>query len=520
MLAFRVQLVSFKMLCRGIFLFYLITETIASCAPPQSYKRIVIVGSGASGIAAATKLMLNGFHNVQILEAENRIGGRVNTVKFDDYLVDLGAQWIHGEKGNVVYEIVANMNLTDHSDPYKEEVFTSSGELIDSTMMKNLTDIYIELIDDIINVTVACQRSVGECFEAKLKEHFAVFPELNETMQEQLLWNFNMMQTSLDPADSWYDIAAQEYGEYQTCDGDQTVNWKERGYSTILDILMQKIPDPVNELPVMNKTVLNAEVTKIDYSGEDGKAKITTHDGREFIADHVIVTVSLGVLKEQHETLFNPPLPEYKVNSIKGLGYGYACKIFLAFNDTWFNPENMKNGGYRILWSKEEREELDRDPKRRWMAYALGFWVVEHKPRLLYVWVSGKGGRLMDKVTDDEVYDQCVELLNKFLSKHFNVSKPIGMIRSKWYQKHFRGTYSYRSLETVRTNSSAKQLSEPILKMEKPLILFGGEATNNHQFSTVHGAVATGWREAERLIDFYEKQLPECDDVHFGFKLL
>lgn len=84
MLAFRVQLVSFKMLYRGIFLFYLITETIASCAPPEFSTRIVIVGSGASGIAAATKLMLNGFRNVKILEAENRIGGRVNTVKFGE----------------------------------------------------------------------------------------------------------------------------------------------------------------------------------------------------------------------------------------------------------------------------------------------------------------------------------------------------------------------------------------------------------------------------------------------------
>lgn len=44
---------------------------------PRKNTRIVIVGAGAAGIAAASKLMENGFENVKILEAENRIGGRI-----------------------------------------------------------------------------------------------------------------------------------------------------------------------------------------------------------------------------------------------------------------------------------------------------------------------------------------------------------------------------------------------------------------------------------------------------------
>lgn len=41
--------------------------------------KIIIVGAGISGIAAATKLYENGFNDITILEAENRIGGRVYT---------------------------------------------------------------------------------------------------------------------------------------------------------------------------------------------------------------------------------------------------------------------------------------------------------------------------------------------------------------------------------------------------------------------------------------------------------
>lgn len=46
--------------------------------------RIVIIGAGPSGIASASKLFENGFKNVTILEAEDRIGGRVYTTKFGE----------------------------------------------------------------------------------------------------------------------------------------------------------------------------------------------------------------------------------------------------------------------------------------------------------------------------------------------------------------------------------------------------------------------------------------------------
>lgn len=54
-------------------------------------KRIIIVGSGASGIAAATRLIENGYKNIKILEAEERLGGRIHTIPFGDNVVDLGA---------------------------------------------------------------------------------------------------------------------------------------------------------------------------------------------------------------------------------------------------------------------------------------------------------------------------------------------------------------------------------------------------------------------------------------------
>lgn len=49
--------------------------------------------------------------------------------------------------------------------------------------------------------------------------------------------------------------------------------------------------------------------------------------------------------------------------------------------------------------------------------------------------------------------------------------------------------------------ASNADLAEPIKDSNGvPRLLFAGEATNSIHFSTVHGAIETGWREADRLI--------------------
>lgn len=79
--------------------------------------------------------------------------------------------------------------------------------------------------------------------------------------------------------------------------------------------------------------------------------------------------------------------------------------------------------------------------------------------------------------------------------------------RSKWHSNpHFCGSFAYYSLRSDADDASTALLASPILdKSKKPLIQFAGEATNPHFYSTVHGAIGTGWREAQRLIDSYTK---------------
>lgn len=112
--------------------------------------KIIIIGAGASGYAAACKLLENGFNNITILEAENRIGGRIDSVHFGDAIVDLGAQWCHGETKNTVYEMVKDFNLIQHSIcNYKDFLFVDSeGDFIDSKVSNKLIDLLFQLTYD------------------------------------------------------------------------------------------------------------------------------------------------------------------------------------------------------------------------------------------------------------------------------------------------------------------------------------------------------------------------------------
>lgn len=79
--------------------------------------------------------------------------------------------------------------------------------------------------------------------------------------------------------------------------------------------------------------------------------------------------------------------------------------------------------------------------------------------------------------------------------------------RSNWYTNpHFRGTYSFELTNTTKTSNFQEKLATPLVnKNGKVTVLFAGEGTHPYYFSTVHGAIETGYREAERLIELYTK---------------
>lgn len=46
----------------------------------MSKNQVIIIGGGISGLAAAVELVENGIRNIVILEAQNRLGGRIFSI--------------------------------------------------------------------------------------------------------------------------------------------------------------------------------------------------------------------------------------------------------------------------------------------------------------------------------------------------------------------------------------------------------------------------------------------------------
>ncbi|KAL6260754.1 hypothetical protein P5V15_008277 [Pogonomyrmex californicus] len=112
--------------------------------------KIVIVGAGAAGIAAASRLMQKNVDDFVILEANDRIGGRIYTTNFGDNVVDLGAQWVHGQTGNVVFQLASKHDLLDSNagllDPSKHEFITINGEIMPEKESSEALMIYYNIV--------------------------------------------------------------------------------------------------------------------------------------------------------------------------------------------------------------------------------------------------------------------------------------------------------------------------------------------------------------------------------------
>ena len=110
--------------------------------------KVVIIGSGAAGVSAAVKLEEFGFEDFIVLEASDRIGGRVcsKSVRDGGPRVEIGAQWIHGEENNVVYEIAYKLGYLPKGSPEPlseaDAAFILEGKILDSAVIFELAKIF------------------------------------------------------------------------------------------------------------------------------------------------------------------------------------------------------------------------------------------------------------------------------------------------------------------------------------------------------------------------------------------
>ncbi|WP_143549516.1 FAD-dependent oxidoreductase, partial [Rickettsiella grylli] len=90
----------------------------------RSLYDVIIVGGGISGLAAADYLITHG-KRVLLLEATNRIGGRILSLPYFEYALDLGASWIHGIQNNPIAKIANDFNIKTSPTVYSSQCLTN-----------------------------------------------------------------------------------------------------------------------------------------------------------------------------------------------------------------------------------------------------------------------------------------------------------------------------------------------------------------------------------------------------------
>lgn len=472
---------------------------------PMKSVRIVIIGAGSAGIAAATKLLQSGFENVLLLEAENRYGGRVHTISFADNVVDLGAQWCHGEKGNVIFETVRDLDMLqptgDIYDDYK--CVRSNKELLSETVENALQSVAFNLTPARQEGLKGFEGSLGTYLTEAFWRDLQQSPEIDKTVAREFFENYKKFESSIEASDHLFEVSGVGHLEYWVCEGDLLLNWKDKGFLSFLRLLMkaEKEEAAADDMGLLNKRIqFNARVQNIEWQTKSGDVRIRLWNGELIDADHVICTVSLGVLKETHKEMFTPALPPAKCRAIDGLKLGTVDKFFLEFAEP-FAPVDWS--GFAFLWRDEDLAEL-RNSEYFWLESVFGFYRVSCQPRILQGWIIGPHARHMETLPEAEVLKALLWLFKKFFT--FEVPPPLRFLRTRWYTNpNFRGSYTFRSVYADELRTGGWDIAAPLTAATdgKPLLQFAGEATHTHFYSTVHGAVESGWREAQRLITYY-----------------
>lgn len=211
------------------------------------------------------------------------------------------------------------------------------------------------------------------------------------------------------------------------------------------------------------------------------------------------------------------------------MGFGTVDKIYVEFTKPFWEKDW---DGVSFLWKTEQLKLIHEDAvNSEWMKDTVGFYTVAHQPNILCGWLSGKAARAMERVSENNFKTGVEHILKMFLTdwKGVEVKNIIRYVKqkelfqfsinfmefkidfficsTKWSTNpHTLGSYSFYTLKADAVNASTSILAEPILDSNsKPLIQFAGEATNDDYYSTVHGAVESGFREAQRIIDLYNQ---------------
>jgi spermine oxidase len=200
-------------------------------------KSVIVIGAGVAGISAAVKLIENGFEDVKILEAENRIGGRLLSVPFGskNEIIDLGAQWVSAK--NEVYDLLKDhFEFGDTNIGEDRKVFLTTDEEVDQEKCRRLSSLGEEIME-LSDEMKSSEESFGVFFTRKFQEALKLpeFEDIDEIFSKQMLHHHQREFNANYAATSWNQLQAKFFPVGDP--GEEAMTWKTQGYLTLLDYI-------------------------------------------------------------------------------------------------------------------------------------------------------------------------------------------------------------------------------------------------------------------------------------------
>lgn len=429
-----------------------------------------------------------------------RPGGRIHSCWLGDVVTELGAQHIEGGCAtNAIYNLACQEGLLNAAEVPRDGGLRglfcrSDGRAID-TATSLLAYQAFRQIEQQAKKLYQLSESYGQTslldfVGMRIQQELLTFPEEMRHDASRVMYGLtNNLRTRC--GDDLSQVNANQFGSFiQMPCGRVRV---PLGYIGVVAPLLRELPPCcLHYCKPVNKISWGA----VESNGR--RAIVHCCDGDSFPADYVIVTVSLGVLKQHADRLFCPQLPSEKVEAICALGYGMVNKVFMEYSRPFWV---WRKGRIRFAWSQEELSN-----RCDWTRGINGVDEVDGSKHVLYAFASGPEAVQMELASDEEIAHKLTKLLRQFTGDS-TLPYPCTILRSKWVtDPYFCGAYSYLSINS--TVGHQCELAAPIpgpCEPVAPILFFAGEATCVGHYATVHGARISGIREAERIISLTKK---------------
>ncbi|GEQ71678.1 hypothetical protein JCM33374_g5364 [Metschnikowia sp. JCM 33374] len=412
---------------------------------------VIIIGGGMAGIKTASDLFKAGETNTLILEARNRLGGRLKSqksTKDPSVSYDFGASWFHDGLKNPLFEKAKKLANVDYFYDDGKYVYVSEDR-------KNVpTWEFEQIVADIETFGKLYFEEDHERNDVTVKEMCSLYLRKHEKdlSRSQLKYSQQVVRMWLEMWDgiSW-EAASAKHTFFWGVDHLGRNAYVKNGYRTVFQ-------NEVNELPYKyqkNNIQLNTQVTRIDYENS-GLVKVVTKDGSV--------------------------LPEYE--------YGTLGKVIFEFEQCFW-PKDVHR--FYILAS----ELTSKGAARPWQSPTLiiNYSAMSDVPSLVFLTQSPVSQQI-EHMKPNEIWDLFEPVIRQIATGP--VSKPFNTLKTEWNSDPWaRGSYSASRIDTENTDKICEILAGGINNRVR---FAGAETIGGSSNGCAHGAFYSGEREARYIL--------------------